>query len=245
MHQFASTYDGFVGGASAYRFPTSHPSQADPSYNPPIKIAGWYALGPDFPQQFYFPGYGALQCQLLHSPSDPTLALLSFPRSPPLTSYSWSFPVFVGAPKFPTSIGDGASNTIVFSERYCNPRAADPGPILFSDALSDPPHISPLNGKPDYYPGERRATFADPVWNDVHAVTSGTPAVTRASVGGVTFQVRPQPDEANCHRLQTPYSGGLLVALADGSVRMIHANVNETAFWGVITPNGGEVASLD
>ena len=96
----------------------------------------------------------------------------------------------------------------------------------------------------DFYT-ERRATFADPVWNDVHAVTTGSPAVTRPSTPGITFQVRPRPDEANCHLLQTPYSAGLLVAMADGSVRMIGRNVSEINFWAAITPSAGDVGSLD
>ncbi len=39
--------------------------------------------------------------------------------------------------------------------------------------------------------------------------------------------------------------GGLLVAMFDGSVRMIRPGVDETVFWGAITPAGGEVANLD
>lgn len=44
---------------------------------------------------------------------------------------------------------------------------------------------------------------------------------------------------------QTPHSGGMLVALADGSIRIIAPNVANEVFWGMVTPDGGEVVSLD
>ncbi len=40
-------------------------------------------------------------------------------------------------------------------------------------------------------------------------------------------------------------TGGLPVALFDGSVRTIGTGVSEQAFWSAITPAGGEVAGLD
>ena len=62
---------------------------------------------------------------------------------------------------------------------------------------------------------------------------------------GVTFQVRPQPLDADARMLQTPYTSGLLVSYFDGSVRMIRSGVEPSVFWAGVTPNGGEVANFD
>jgi prepilin-type processing-associated H-X9-DG protein len=67
------------------------------------------------------------------------------------------------------------------------------------------------------------------------------PGTTRASIPGMTFQVRPRPTDADAHILQTPHAGGLPVAFFDGSVRIISPGVAESVFWALVTPDGGEV----
>ena len=240
LHQVSNISNGYVGGAAPASVTVAVAGEGTAS---PMMGAAFFAEGRD-PKDFAIVNGHAMELKILKSPSDPTLADIVFPNSNFVTSYCWSFPVFAGEPKFPSSIGDGTSNTILFAERYYNPRANPPGAAIFDAFFGRPPFISSLNGLPDYYT-DRRATFADPVWNDVHAITSGSPPTTRPSVAGVTFQVRPKPEEANCHMLQTPYSAGLLVAMADGSVRTIRPGVSETTFWAAITPNGGETNTLD
>ena len=68
---------------------------------------------------------------------------------------------------------------------------------------------------------------------------------TRPSVPGKTFQVRPRPEEVDPSIFQATFRGGLTVALFDGSVRTIAPGIHESAFWGLVTPAGGEVVSLD
>jgi prepilin-type N-terminal cleavage/methylation domain-containing protein len=171
------------------------------------------------------------------------------------TSYAYNMVAFTGPPRFPSSITDGASTTVAFCERYyvtlnrvtlgfvpaenvaagrlpysklsygCL-QAALPSPI--------PPH--PLDNL-----GERRPSFADSGWGDVVPVTSGSPPVTRPSVPGLTFQVRPKLLEADMRLPQTPFSAGLPVALFDGSVRTLRPGVAPEVFWALVTPAGGEV----
>ena len=40
---------------------------------------------------------------------------------------------------------------------------------------------------------------------------------------------------------QTPHSGGLPVAMFDGSVRTLSPGITESVYWGLFTPDGGEV----
>jgi hypothetical protein len=134
---------------------------------------------------------------------------------------------------------DGASSTIGFAEHYS--LCADTRFLYFNSTIVSM--------------SDRRATFADiqrpvalptlgPI-TDVVPVTAGSPPVTRPSVPGKTFQMRPRLDLCDPGVPQGMHPGGLLVALLDGSVRQVRQGVGETAFWSAVTPNGGEVAPLD
>ncbi len=234
-----------VGANGQLRYLRSGDPQ--PDFVSPILIAAFDAENRRIPTTHAVPPAileNAIQFRILLSQSDPSLVDFQGSLSH-VTSYGWNFPVFMNAPRFPESILDGSSNTIMFAERYYFPKGKPPGAVKFIADAYEPPWGSPLGPQDMYYNTERRATFADPVWGDIHAVTSGDPPVTRPSTPGVTFQVRPRPEEANCHMLQTPYSAGLLVAMADGSVRTIRPGISDTMFWAAITPRGGEVGTLD
>ena len=43
----------------------------------------------------------------------------------------------------------------------------------------------------------------------------------------------------------TPHAGGMLVALADGSVRSISRNISQWSFWAATTPAGNETPGPD
>lgn len=167
------------------------------------------------------------------------------------TSYAYNMSAFVGPPRFPDSIRDGTSNTVALSERYYE-RFARPEPIvtstgdhvyevsILSYAVNDPA-VEDLRPGFISYLGSRRPSFADAGWGDVVPVTAD--GITRPSVPGTTFQVRPEPKHANAYQLQTPFSAGLPVALFDGSVRTVRPSVNPEAFWAAVTPAGGEVGT--
>ena len=193
---------------------------------------------------------------LYKSLADPSIA--AFPVEPPFRttaygiSYAANAQVFVGAPSLNRTFDDGLSQTILITEHYfwCGPTQS-------------------LYLATDYYavPG-RRPTFADGGsilgglnQKDVYPITSGDPAITRPSRPGATFQVQPRPwipdkaaadgprppgpGECDTCLPQTPHQGGMLVALADGSVRTISPGVSPETFWGAVTPAGREVLTGD
>ena len=81
----------------------------------------------------------------------------------------------------------------------------------------------------------RRSTFAD----DGDVVPGQVPAPT------VAFQVRPSMADCNPALPQTPYAEGLMVGLADGSVRILFPGMSPATFWAAVTPAGGEVLGGD
>jgi prepilin-type N-terminal cleavage/methylation domain-containing protein len=193
-------------------------------------------------------------------PSDPTVSSRP-PEYPHVISYAANAYVFSNNPSLTATIPDGASNTIGFTEHYaakCG-RARFLYNILGASEDFPPP---PLGGgtvsvqrSPDYYEGNHRATFADGGL-DIYGISDSNDyfpsTVNNVSTGfwglrgypnigrpGTTFQVRPQPDQCNGRIPNTPHSA-LPVAMMDGSVRYLASSIQESTFWGAVTPAGGE-----
>jgi prepilin-type N-terminal cleavage/methylation domain-containing protein len=186
-------------------------------------LASWDANPHDYAPQF----------ATYVSPVDPTL--IDHNRRTPLSSYPGNAQVFNGDASLTSTFADGTSNTITFAEHY--------------GACRDTLFWWPMS---IYTGGPRRATFADggPIPNyrsygDVHPVVAGIPPTTTGSVPGKTFQVAPAPENCNPSLAQTPHPSGMLVALADGSVRTLAPNISPQLYWSAVTPAGGEVLGAD
>ena len=118
--------------------------------------------------------------------------------------------------KFPASIGDGTSNTIMYTEKLarCNTGVygdnfwPDWGPIIASEEVGSVtgPHSFASQVKP------------------------------RMASGG----------QANCTGsiASTPHDS-MLVGLSDGSVRSVSASISPNTWWAALTPAGGEVLGND
>lgn len=151
-----------------------------------------------------------------------------------LSSYSCNMQCFTGVLTYPPRLPDGASNTLAYTQKYavCQSRGDTSNwwMLVFpqkADAKFD---------------GTRRATVADPgFFKDVLPLKDAATGHTVASERGRTFQVRPSLKEADPGTASTPYSGGLPVAMFDGSVRTLSPGIAESVYWGLFTPDGGEV----
>lgn len=143
------------------------------------------------------------------------------------------------------SITDGLSNTILHAEKYAVCSTTDPLlPQQFREGgtawayttavLFDwqPPPMT-LPGKA-FQPG-----FAIPA-----LAIRGAP---NAIGPGSKFQFQPSPFQSNCDptRTASAHPGGMVVGLADGSVRTLHAGVNDDTWWAAVTPCGAEVMASD
>jgi prepilin-type N-terminal cleavage/methylation domain-containing protein len=165
------------------------------------------------------------------------------------TSYVFNMVAFTGPVKFPTGLPDGTTNTIAFAEKYYESFKQPTAPF----GITLPWSRSAYKCLDAAYPidnsgvlsnlGDRRPSFADAGYGDVVPVTEGNPPITRPSVPGLTFQVKPKPLEADMRIPQTPFSGGLPVAFFDGSVKTLRAGISPNVFWALVTPAGGEVVT--
>jgi prepilin-type N-terminal cleavage/methylation domain-containing protein len=138
-------------------------------------------------------------------------------------------------------IADGTSHTILHAEKYARcsntfmaPPFRDGGTAwAYSAAPLFPWQPPPMNppGK-GFQPGFCIAAL----------VGRGAP---NAIGPGSIFQV--QPKEGNCDptRASTPHVGGILVGLADGSVRTLAPGMSPDTWWAAVTPRGGEVLGSD
>jgi prepilin-type N-terminal cleavage/methylation domain-containing protein len=213
---------------------------------------------PDGPTLAYYPGNNNVYRQVVPiflCPSDPSVdsdgvvtingfsfgaasyapnALISGRNNPP-------------GPQGKTRIADildGTSNTILHAEKYAHctnttmaPAFQDGGTAwaYCTSPLAFPWLPPPMNppGK-GFGPGFCIAAF----------VPRGAP---NAIGPGSIFQVQPTPFLGNCDptRASTPHAGGIVVGLADGSVRTLAPNMSGDTWWAAVTPRGGEVLGLD
>jgi len=173
---------------------------------------------------------------------DPSLELYPIQRRIAGTCVAVNFLAFDGGTTLHGSFPDGLSNTIGLSERYGTTRERK-NEHIYTNIVCQAQIID--TRIIDRYACRRFAMFAEAGKDDVHAVTTGNPPVSRSSHPGLTFQVKPPFMQSDGRMLQSTRTNGLTVALMDGSVRTISPQVSEEAFWGSVTPAGGESVSLD
>jgi hypothetical protein len=139
------------------------------------------------------------------------------------------------------AITDGTSNTILHAEKYARctnttmPPAFQGGGTAWAycTTIAFPWQPPPMSLPPRaFQPGFAIAALAN----------LGAP---NAIGPGSIFRV--QPTEGNCDptRASTPHPGGILVGLADGSVRTLAPSISGTTWWAAVTPSGGEVPGSD
>lgn len=174
---------------------------------------------------------------LFLSPSDPT-AQEGLDGGAAVTSYAANAVAFLENPKLPATFVDGTANTIAFAEHY----SFDCNGIAF-------PYWENGGGQSDGYYNRfgKRPAFAET--SDVHPVTHGWPPVTmpysRWQRSVDTFQIAPRVRDCDPLVPQTPHSSGMIVGMADGSVRQIGPGVAPQVFWALVTPSSGDIPGTD
>jgi type II secretory pathway pseudopilin PulG len=204
--------------------------------------AGMYytAFGPDYP------GIATFPLQLYQNPADPSInssgtisGSLTGAEGWGACGYAFNAQVFcqvdpVGNfvgwwanPRIPQSFPDGASDTIVLAEKFsiCGDQQTPYGSAI---AWAEGPDTEE----------------AMPVFSVSRFPTAGLPPDAIPPTGiTTTFQVQPFPytsDRCQFWVPQTARAAGILVLLADGTVRIVGANIDPAIWWAACTPAGGE-----
>jgi prepilin-type N-terminal cleavage/methylation domain-containing protein/prepilin-type processing-associated H-X9-DG protein len=128
-------------------------------------------------------------------------------------NYRWGG---VGLSKFPANIQDGTSNTVFFAEKLSR--------------------VSNCTSCCNAY--------VDNFWPDWGPIISSSDCGMPTGTGAM-FQVQPRgyPAQAEGSRASGDHTGGINVALGDGSVRFVSYGVSPTTWWWALTPAGGEALS--
>ncbi|HZY89943.1 MAG TPA: DUF1559 domain-containing protein [Gemmataceae bacterium] len=148
-------------------------------------------------------------------------------RLPAATSYAANAQVFAtgfnaaflptsgqGQARIPATFTDGTSNTIVFAEKYG-------------------------------YCAVSNANNTGSLWYRNNGWTSTWGPYFNARLAGPTYgpQIKPIPYSTNClyQLTSSGHTGGIVVALGDGSSRLVSQGISPVTWWWACTPSGGEV----
>lgn len=197
---------------------------------------------------------GATTLPVYICPSDPsvpngTVADLIYDYQWAVSSYAGNFLVFgvtgagvaevppgfngwvtwQGIGQIPASFQDGASNTILFAERYAVCASVAQG-LSRANLWDFWEYAADLNGGNghDYFP-----YFAIPT-------ATGNPIGPQS-----LFQVQPVVGNCDPSRASTPHVSGIQVALADGSVRTVSSGLSGATWWAACTPAANDMLGND
>jgi prepilin-type N-terminal cleavage/methylation domain-containing protein len=135
--------------------------------------------------------------------------------------------------RIPATFVDGTSNTIVFAEKYmvCGPAPGSLAAFYYGETC--------LNcGSPSNYSGACNRLGPDTTY-------VGSPPMFYS---GLTLPPQNKPPPSNgCNpcMLQGPHSGGILVGLGDGSVRLVSTAVSQQTWMNAVDPADGNVLGSD
>jgi prepilin-type N-terminal cleavage/methylation domain-containing protein len=144
-----------------------------------------------------------------------------------MTSYAYNGQVFfisypwgwgAGSKRYPAYITDGTSQTIFFTEKEVRGYGAEPGGWA-------------PGGDSNYWPD----------WGPCIASSEGGQPTGPAAI----FQQTPRRGTADGNRASTAHPAGIMVALGDGSARLVSSGVSPYTWWYALTPNFGDVLGND
>jgi len=170
-------------------------------------------------------------------PSDPSAngGVTSWPAA--VGSYVYNGQIFkadwVGYSYFPADIQDGTSNTIMFTEVYAGGKYNNTDQSLWwwdYNSFMTPSSSNGDCGGLNYY----GLTYTPMI----------QPTLQFCQTNSVPWSWGGKASVCMC-RAVSPHSGGIQVALGDGSVRFVSGGISQTTWFAATTPAGGETLGPD
>ena len=163
------------------------------------------------------------------------------------SSNNWAVlePFYDGKANLSGTFSDGTSNTVAFAEKLsrCD-GTGSPGGNWWMRGVwrtGTAAGNTPGAAAADSYPGDRLSS--------IFGGGRGADGVVWTVGAASLFQVQPlnplatSANGGRCDRrlASSPHSGGMSVAMADGSIRFLNASIDANTWWAALTPQGGEV----
>jgi prepilin-type N-terminal cleavage/methylation domain-containing protein len=151
---------------------------------------------------------------------------------------------WTGTPNISSTFEDGASNTILFAEKFanCSMNGVSTTPDR-ANIFAWSPNITEI-ADPGYAPffavGTQTGTGGNPTGLPQPVSTTTQNGLVGASA---MFQDKPKP--ANCGAAASFLVGGVNVCMGDGSVQTIAPETNLGVWWALIRPNDGGAVGAD
>jgi len=149
-----------------------------------------------------------------------------------------------------TSLTDGTSNTIFFAESYavCGPPSGTTGSqyvelIWGEDGQNSGPIARNYQGPNVFFVPAFWNSGRQYVGDNPNSYTGDNPLTS--SLGTPLPQIKPTPNQCNPLRVQGFSTGGILVSLGDGSVRMVSSGVSQVTWGKAVEPKDGLVLGND
>jgi prepilin-type N-terminal cleavage/methylation domain-containing protein len=181
-----------------------------------------------------------------------------------LSSYSANWQVFGDEGATVAKIQDGLSNTILFNEKYAVARRPSGNPMFGAtlwgygvDPRTIPADFTPALGAGQYPSSAQWANglaatslYVNGYWPRTGFVNRGGPVPT-SWTGADPWMCRcmlrpefaPPVDNVHCLKSQSISRSGIYMAMGDGAVKFVSANVTDAAWSAAETPANGEVIS--
>jgi prepilin-type N-terminal cleavage/methylation domain-containing protein/prepilin-type processing-associated H-X9-DG protein len=162
--------------------------------------------------------------------------------------YQWGPPWAQGSARIPATFADGTSNTIIFTEKYAQ---------CATNWSGNPPQTGNLWAHPWGTAANGWGIWRSSVFDSQNSSPDGVSSTNGvgypggpggADPNGVSmFQIQPTPYASKCipYLASTGHTGGINVALCDGSVKLVAQGVSPSTWWFAATPQGGETLGPD
>lgn len=217
MHQAGDASDGVLPSVSP---------------NPPVQYFSQFTLILPYIEQANALKAGSqdITIQFYQSRTDPSYP--AYPTREGNVSFASNAMLFRPGQKL-ANVSDGTSNTIALTERYarCGAAVDVTWTLANSQCFDGSMNLIPCTN----YDG-RRATFADRAYDDV--------IPTEANLANLKlFQLAPLPAACDPTVPQAPQQTGIVCVMADGSAHVVGGGIQPATFWGLVTPNAGEVVT--